>query len=244
MNNENQGKNSQQKRLESAEISLQKAKELILEHIPNEEIQAIYLKGSYVQGELQEGSDVDIVVILKTERYLLDVYKLTNDFGNTTPIPFQTVAYTLGELQTGQIIHNRTNKPTSVSYFVKHLDHLPLIYGTKPEGRLFTRTDLKDLTVSIANFRKIFLPDYETGKFAFASLIKAVLWLIEREQRVLGNFDDYSWQKLANSIKDQNHIIHDTLKYRRAEVVTEGQKKEYIGKLNKYLEMLEGEYKN
>ncbi len=42
---------------EKAKISIEKAKEIILQSIPNEEILSIYVKGSYAQGELQEGSD-------------------------------------------------------------------------------------------------------------------------------------------------------------------------------------------
>ena len=243
MNNEFKKKNAQQILLERAEISLQKAKELILEHIPNKEIQAIYVKGSYIQGELKEDSDIDIVVILKTKKYLPDVYKLTDDFGNTTDMPFQAVAYTMDELQTGVLAQNRTKSPTTISIFVKQLDQLPLIYGLKPEGKLYTRTDIKDLTAQIGNFRKMFLPDFEKGNFHFKSLVKQVLWLVEREQRALGILPEYSWQRLANSIKDPDHIVHNTLKYRRGGEVSDKEKDEYMNKLNEYLEMLGDKYK-
>ncbi len=65
-----------------ATISIQKAKSLILETIPNNEIVSIYLKGSYVQNELKHDSDVDIIVILKSEEYLTAVYQLTKQYGN------------------------------------------------------------------------------------------------------------------------------------------------------------------
>ena len=116
-----------------ADVSLSKAKEIILESIPNNEIISIYIKGSYVQNELQPSSDVDVVVILKSEEYLPAVYELTEKFGNTTEPPFQIVAYTLEELQTGQWSPNRTKNTTPVSVFVKHLDQLLLLYGSKPE---------------------------------------------------------------------------------------------------------------
>ena len=59
-----------------AELSIEKAKAVILQNIPKEEIIAIYVKGSYAQGELRPDSDVDVVVILKTEEYLPKVYTL------------------------------------------------------------------------------------------------------------------------------------------------------------------------
>jgi hypothetical protein len=44
-------------------------------------------------------SDVDVVVILRTDQYLPAVYELTKRLGNTTHPPFQAGAFTLEELQ-------------------------------------------------------------------------------------------------------------------------------------------------
>jgi predicted nucleotidyltransferase len=228
---------------EQAEVSLSKAKNLILASIPNEEIISIYVKGSYVQDALRPDSDVDVVVILKTEEYLPAVYKLTEEFGNTTNPPFQAVAYTLRELQTGEKASNRTVKSTSISPFVKHLDQLPLLYGSKPEGTLFTRTDIKDLTAFISAFEKMFLPDFEKGTFTFAQVVKQVLWLAEREQRALGIIPDYSWQKLADSIEDKNHIIHSALAFRRRHgKISNDEKDVFMSALKEYLRFLKEKY--
>jgi predicted nucleotidyltransferase len=229
---------------ELADISISKAKETILEHIPNDEIISIYIKGSYVQDELQPESDVDIVVILKSEKYLPAVYELTEKFGQTTKPPFQIVAYALEELQTGKWSSNRTNNPTTISTFVKHLDQLPLIYGSKPEGQLFTRTDLKDLTAFISAFENKFLPDFEKGSFKFNEIVKQVLWLSEREQRALGVLPDYSWQKLANSIEDKNHIVHLAIKLRKQKEVSREEMDIFMEKLNNYLSFLKIKYPN
>ena len=170
-----------------ADLSLEKAKEVILQHIPKEEILSIYVKGSYVQNELQPESDVDVVVILKDEKYLPEIYELTNKFGKDIVPNFQIVAYTLKELQTGEKASNRIKNTTPVSLFVKHMSQLPLLYGSKPDGQLFTRTDKKDLTSHISVFNNRFFPDFYNGKFKFNELVKQVLWLTEREQRTLGN---------------------------------------------------------
>jgi predicted nucleotidyltransferase len=222
--------------------NIEKAREAILEAIPNEEIISIYVKGSYVQDEMQCNSDVDVVVILKTEQYLPAIYELTERLGNTTKPPFQAVAYTLEELQTGKWSTVRTKKATTISSFVKHLDHLPLIYGSKPEGKLFTRTDVKDLTAHLSAFEKSFLPDYEKGTFKFNDLVKQVMWLTEREQRALGITPAYSWEKLASSIEDKDHIIHLALKLRRQEKISPEEREEFMNKLNEYLSFLKEKY--
>jgi predicted nucleotidyltransferase len=220
-----------------ADISLRKAKELILQTIPNEEIISIYIKGSYVQDELTSNSDVDLVVILKTEKYLPVIYELTDKFGITTIPSFQIVSYTLNELLTGERATNRTKNITPVSSFVKHMDMLPLIYGSKPSGKLFTRTNEKDFSTHISAFKNSFLPEYYAGKFKFDELIKQVFWLVEREQRTLGRNPEYSWQKLADSIEDKNHIIHSALKLRRQTNITQEEKDLFIEKLNSYLKV-------
>ena len=241
---ENIEKPNQLELKEKADISLSKAEETILKSIPNEEIVSIYIKGSYVQDELQPDSDVDVVVILKSDEYLPAVYELTEKFGDTTEPPFQIVAYTLEELQTGKWSANRTKNPTTISAFVKHLDQLPLLYGAKPEGQLFTRTDVKDLTALMSAFEKSFLPDFEKGTFKFNEIVKQVMWLTEREQRARGIVPDYSWQKLANSIEDKNHIIHLAIKFRKQKEVSKEEQDIFMEKLKNYLEGLKEEYPN
>ena len=227
---------------QKAENSLERAKKVILENISNQEIVAIYVKGSYVQGELQSDSDVDVVVILKSEEFLPKVYDIHDDSG--LEIPFSIVAYTMGELLTGEKATNRPKTTSPVSIFVKQLDYLPIIYGAKPEGNLFTRTDKKDLTAHMSAFRSTFLPDYVLGKFSIKELVKQVLWLIDREQRLLGNTNGYSWQKLADSIEDKNHIIHNALKLRRQDKISSEEAADFVKKLEDYLSFLEGKYQN
>ncbi|MDD5165460.1 MAG: nucleotidyltransferase domain-containing protein [Candidatus Pacebacteria bacterium] len=241
MNNETFEKTESISLKEKAEISIEKAKEIILKEIPNEEILAIYIKGSYVQGELNDKSDVDLVVILKTEEYLPAIYEISKKFGDTTDPKFQSVAYTISELLTGEKEYNHTvTSPPSV--FVKHIDELPLIYGSKPEGKLFTRTDIKDLTALLSVFEKTFIPDFNNKKFSFNALVKQVLWLVEREQRALGLLPEYSWQKLADSIKDKNHIIHRALEYRRRINVSKEKQEEFLTDLKRYIDLLNQKY--
>ena len=91
-------------------------------------------------------------------------------------------------------------------------------------------------------FRTNFLPGITTGSFKFNELVKQVFWLTEREQRALGKMPDYSWQKLADSVEDKNHIIHSALKYRRQKEVSKEDQEEFFNKLQSYLELLEEKY--
>lgn len=227
---------------QKAEISIAKAKELIIKSIPKEELVSIYVKGSYVQDELKSDSDVDFVVVLKTEEYLPFVYTLTNDPSNPKEMPFSILAYTMGELLTGVRASNRPQNVTASSVFVKQIDQMLLIYGTKPEGKLFTRTDLKDMTAFLPLFKNTFMSTTGELKITFSELLKLTLWLVYRELRLLGFVPEYSWQKFADLIEDKNHIVHETLKLRRQEAVTDEEKANFVKKLLVYLEFLEGKY--
>lgn len=225
-----------------AEISIRRGKEKILQSIPHDSIIAIYVKGSYVQKAMLPGSDVDMIVILKDEEYLPALYELSEKSKDREYVPFSVSGYTLDELQTGKFASNRTKSPTSISSTVKHMDQLLLIYGSKPEGELFTRTDTKDLTALLSAFKKGFLPDYEKGTFKFGSIIKQVLWLTEREQRALGKVPDYNWQKLADSIEDKDHIIHMAMKLRNKKEISKEEKEIFMNKLSQYIAFLTEKY--
>jgi len=224
---------------QKAEVSVQKAKELVLASIPNDEIVSIYLKGSFVQDEMRPDSDVDVVVVLRSEEYLPKIYKLTEEYGDSVNPPFQIVAYAMRELETGEKASNRIRSTTAVSRFVKHLDSLPLVYGERPKGPLFMRTDEKDLSVNIQNFRTRYVPDYRESKFGFEQVVKQVFWLVEAEQRLAGLKPGYSWQKLADAANDPDHIIHLALRYRNQDEITEREKVDFMEKLEDYLARLE-----
>lgn len=224
---------------QKAEISIREAKDLILKSIPNNEIVAIYLKGSYIQGEMLPDSDIDVVVILKSEEYLPAIYKLTEECGISVNPPFQIVAYTMKELETGEKASNRIKSTTAVSRFNKHLESLPLIYGAKPGGHLFMRTDEKDLSVNIQNFRNMYIPDYKEGKFGFKQIVKQTFWLAEADQRLKGLKPGYSWQKLADSTGNPDDVIHLALKYRKQDKISKEEESDFMERLEKYLNELE-----
>src|SRR5690349_3651646 len=130
---------------ENAKHSVEAGLKVVLDAIPNEEIQAIYVKGSYVHGEMNAESDVDLVVILTSEKYFKKVGELSKEFGHSTQPPFSLGMYTLDELTTGKVSPLRTHGMTPISRFVKSIDSLPLLFGSKPEGELFSRSPKRDL---------------------------------------------------------------------------------------------------
>ncbi len=215
---------------------IKKAQESLFSAVPKDEVLALYLKGSQVHGLTNEKSDVDFVAILKTEKYLLDVYRVSKTTGPTTVPPYSISAYILNELQTGNLAPNRPPIP-GVSRFVKHLDHLVLIYGVRPEEPLFRRSDAKDLEVNVRNFYNLYLPGYENKSFGFSDVIKQVLWLAEAEARVLGATVAHSWQDSVAALP-QAHIAHEALQYRVSGDPSPEKQNEFIERLKTHLNAL------
>tara|TARA_Y100000031_G_scaffold146200_1_gene179717 strand:- start:209 stop:493 length:285 start_codon:yes stop_codon:yes gene_type:complete len=89
--------------------------------------------------------------------------------------------------------------------------------------------------------RNLFLPNYKKKKMKFSEVVKQVFWLVEFEQRSLGKTVPHSWGLLTKSIKNKNHIIHDTLKYRLKPTKDKKLRSQYLKKLKKYLRDLDKE---
>ncbi|MEN9390143.1 MAG: polymerase beta, Nucleotidyltransferase [Candidatus Parcubacteria bacterium] len=208
----------------------------LLERVPKSEILAVYLKGSQAHGMTNANSDIDLVVILKSDEYFSVVYDIRKEVGPTTQPPFSYSAYTLDELRTGKFLPNRP--PISgVSRFVKHLDALPLVYGERPPEPLFRRSDEKDLEINIRNFHTIFFPAYDAKTISFSELVKQVLWLAEAEARVRGANVAHSWRGAVAALPDA-HIAHEALKYRVSGDPILEKQEEFLEKLKAHLSTL------
>ena len=73
----------------------------------------------------------------------------------------------------------------------------------------------------------------------FDVISKQVFWLVEYEQRWIGKNPPHNWRKLAKSIKDENHIIHDTLRYRLKLTKDKKERAKFIRKLRRYVSEME-----
>lgn len=69
--------------------------------------QAVILFGSFARGDINEGSDVDIVVIANFKEPFLDRIKLLLDLNDGISLPLEPIGYTLEEFQRMQAEGNR-----------------------------------------------------------------------------------------------------------------------------------------
>ena len=221
---------------ESAIESLKSGKTIILQNIPKEEIISIYAKGSFVRREMNKNSDVDTSTILKHSRYLNRLKQLQKKYKNKFEPNIEFTGYSLWELNNNKKAKTgKTNRPAP-SRIVQHLEYYRLIYGKSLKKEDFHQgDDTKRLRTMIDIFRTLFLPGYEKKEFGFSTIVKQTFWLVENEQKVKGKNPPHHWSRLARSIKDKDHIIHDVLRFRKKPTKDKKEKSKFIKKLNKYL---------
>lgn len=221
------------------------AKKIILEHIPKNEILAIYVKGSFVRREMNKHSDVDTFTVLKHSKYVSMMKNLEKKFRKTIHPPIQISSMSLWELKNNKRSVVRRGISTSPAAISTHLKHYKLIYGKEIDTSTFEMGSKKGRLIGMVKvFNEMFLPQYYEGKFHKHELIKQIFWLVEREQVFLGKEPPYSWRGLAKMIKDKNHIIHDTKKiYFDKKTKSSEEMKKLIIKLIVHLKKLEKQVK-
>ncbi|HLP79225.1 MAG TPA: nucleotidyltransferase domain-containing protein [Acidobacteriota bacterium] len=194
--------------------------------IPKSEIISVYLKGSYVRNEMIQGSDVDVLVVLKTAKFLPHLKKI--NFDNIC-----YVGYSLRELKTGKRVKNKSST-TPVSRTVRHLPSYLKIYGEKLDtSGLHTRTALEDYQ-RFKKFLEQFIEQYQAGKVGFREVGKQVLWLAYDELLVQGKMPTYSWKNVV-SLLPKHHIAHTAYHYRLHPTKDEKKRSLFIEEIKKYL---------
>jgi len=228
-------------KLEVAAIkSLKIAREIILKNLPKEEIIAIYAKGSFVRREMNKKSDVDTSTIVKHSKWLKKLKQLQKKYGDEYTPKIEFTGYSLWELKNNKKSKiGKKNRPAP-SRAVHHLEHYKLIYGEVLKKEKFFQGDNKKRLKSMIDvFRITFLPNYKEKKLGFSSILKQTFWLVENEQKAKGKNPPHHWAKMAKSIKDEKHIIHDLLKLRKKSTKDKKERAKFINKLSKYLSELE-----
>jgi len=232
-------------KLEETTIKTLKAvKKRILKEIPKEKIHSIYVKGSFPRREMNKKSDLDLVAIVNDNKDIKFVKKFYKKYRYS-----YTPEINLGVLSLWELKNNKrrykSKKPQARPYlFIKHLRIYKLIYGKaiNPEDYI-----LKDSKIYLKNriktFYELFLPLHRKKEFGFGELIKQVFWLIEVEQEAKGKKAPNSWKALDKSIKEKNHIIHNTYKYRKKPTKDKKLRAKYIKDLRFYLIKLKKEVK-
>lgn len=231
-------------KLEEAAIeSLKQAKRIILKNIPKNKIVAIYVGGSFIRREMIKKSDVDTWTVVNDNKLLKKFDELAEKYRYVCKPPISLSGLSVWELKKGK--RYLTDKPrANPSRFIKKIKNYVLIYGKPLNPKEFpTRTDKEELKNLIKAFHKIFFPLYGQGKFGFSQLLNQVFWLVDLEQRVKEKRPPHSWKKLAKSIKNKKHIIHEALRFRVKRIKDKKQRAKFIISLKKYLKRLEKEVK-
>lgn len=225
---------------ESAIKSIKIARNIILTELPKEQIVSIYAKGSFVRREMNKKSDVDTVTILKESKYLNKLKRLEEKYRNAYEPKIQFSGYSLWELKRNKRTISGKKLRASPSRTVQHLKHYKLLYGKQLNKEDFhqgpPRGHLKGMLYA---FNEVFIPEYNKNRFSFSELAKQVFWLVENEHIWLGKNPPHHWKKLAKSIENDDHIIHDALRYRLKPTKDKKKQAEFIKKLKKYLSKLQ-----
>jgi predicted nucleotidyltransferase len=87
--------------------------------------ESIILFGSFAKRDINEGSDVDIIVIADFKEGFLDRIKLLLDLNDELRLPLEPVGYTTEEFQRMQNEGNR--------FIQEVLDSGKVLYGVVPE---------------------------------------------------------------------------------------------------------------
>lgn len=209
---------------ETAIKSIKKAKKILLQSVPKDKIIAIYVKGSFVRREMVKKSDVDIAPIVKDLKTKKAIQKLDKE---------RSIFYRPSELLPKTVQELKNPNP-----FIDRLNSYKLIYGNPLRTSEFPfRSKKERLEGLIRTFNNEFLPNYEKGTFGFSELVKQVFWLTDLEEQINGKKAAVSWKELANSIRDEKHIIHDALKFRLHPTKDKVKRRVFIVKLRKHLEL-------
>jgi predicted nucleotidyltransferase len=220
--------------------TLKDAKKLLLRNFPKNEIYSIYVKGSFIYRELNDKSDIDLLVILKHSKYLPMVKKLEKKYKKSFKLPIHLGAISVYELRKGKYSKFNKKPNSTTTRLAKQISSFKLAYGKEMKGeKLPNRSDMEDLKSLINAYQKNVIPLYEKGKLDFGSIIKSTFWLVENEERVKGNNPQHSWVGLTEKIKDKKHIIHQAYNFRKNHPKQRKTKLKYLEKLKDYLTMLE-----
>ena len=221
-------------KIEKAAIAAAKtAKSIILKSIPRNELLAIYVKGSLVRRELNAKSDVDIVTILKTNKYKAKMDEIDRNH-QLKSSKMEFTSFSMWELKNNKhFINNRVRAKPDL--FVQKINHYKLIYGKKIKTTGFKRrTQTKILKDRIDAFNKYFIPLYKKGKFKFSELIKQVFWLVEINEKKIFK----SWEEINRAIKDKANIIHEAYKFRLKAPKSKRIMDNFVKKIEVYLSEL------
>ncbi len=224
---------------EKAIRAVVKARDKVVKALPKDKLVAIYIKGSFSRREMKEGSDVDMVPIVTENEDESTVF----DVNDSDIDPVVVVPLSLWEFE-----HNKLSTKSSYGpdlraepdLFLKKLGAYKLIYGTPLDPSQYpTREDRQIIKDELMKIRDGYIPAYKKGKTSFSSLLKEVFWLVELVQNIEGKKVAHSFKDISQSIKDQEHIIHNAYPLLANPKHTKAEEVQFIDALKVYLAELE-----
>ena len=149
---------------EQAIKSLKSARKMILKNIPNREIFAIYVKGSFIRREMNQKSDVDMVVIIKENKNIKKVEKVSKKSQNKYNPKVGISVHSLWELKKNKHFGKTQKLRAKPDLFIKKVKHYKLIFGEKIAYEKYpSRTDKENLKARIKAFKEIFIPFFNAS---------------------------------------------------------------------------------
>ena len=213
------------------------SKKIILENFSKEGLVSIYVKGSFVRREMNNKSDIDIMIIVEENKDMKKVDKLYKKYLDKFEIPLQLSGYSLKELKKGKLSKIKTtgiHRPLPIKLFALLSEH-KLIYGKPLDKKKLKRRVIKeDLKGMIESFEEFIFPSYKKKIIDFDFLVKQVLWLVYDEIRFSGKKIKCVWKDFERVILNKEHIFYDAIKF-RSKKGNEKEKRNFIIKLKKYL---------
>lgn len=208
---------------------INKAKKLILEKIPKDQLISIYIFGSYVREDFREGSDIDLRVIVKESKYIPNVRKL-NDITKHFKPEVGVAVYSIWEMKHHK--RSKLNKTLGMApgRWLRYLNHYKKIYGETLKSEDYKIKSVEDHLRGMEHaFIEIFIPRYK--EFGFQGFIKQVLWLenLKYEQKTEKNI--YSFKELAKHSK----LAKEAYKHRQNKTKNEKIKQAFVEKVRKSL---------
>jgi predicted nucleotidyltransferase len=93
--------------IERSEEVFEKIEKYVERVVENLRPEVVILFGSFARRDINEGSDVDIVVVADFKEPFLDRIKILLDLNDDIGLPLEPIGYTPGEFQKMQIDGNR-----------------------------------------------------------------------------------------------------------------------------------------
>ena len=204
------------------------------------DIISVYVKGSFVDRELNKDSDIDVVPIVKNKK-ILTLLRETRDKHKESLRPVDLLPMTIQELKNNkrykkpfaQRVKGTQGKPDQFTLLLKYNK---LIYGKQLNPRGWkVRTEQKVYDNLKDAMTKQFLPLYQKKEFGFRQFAKQFMHLIYWEERLKGNLFPPNWKSIKKACPN-NQLLQRTVQIRFNPTKDRKIRKKYIRDVFRYLE--------